>query len=143
MLGGLCRANLGGNVSFCHYRQLAWPPGNGQYCDILCYSAFYIYLGLDGQREAESHPENPVRSFMEQDHSKAIEEIISHLKCPKDFICKKSGFKVLCKARDIGIQSFLLCLEEDPPKCKFSLALEREYICECPVRIYVAKKLGK
>jgi hypothetical protein len=80
---------------------------------------------------------------MEQNHSKAIEEIISHLKCPKDFTCKKSGFKVLCKARDIGIQSFLLCLEEDPPKCKFSLALEREYICECPVRIYVAKKLGK
>jgi hypothetical protein len=77
-----------------------------------------------------------------QEHHREIEEIIIHLKCPKDVTCKKSGFKVLCKARDIGVQSFLLCLEESPPKCKFSLALEGAYICECPVRIYVAKKLG-
>jgi len=77
-----------------------------------------------------------------QEHYIEIEEIVTHLQCPKDFTCKKSGFKVLCKAKDIGVESFLICLEEDPPKCKFSLALEREYICECPVRICVAKKLG-
>jgi hypothetical protein len=80
---------------------------------------------------------------MDEAQKKEIEEIISQFKCPKDFQCYKSGFEVLCKAKDIGIESFLLCFEEDPRKCKFSLALERGYLCECPLRIYIAKKLKK
>lgn len=35
---------------------------------------------------------------------KEIKEIIGHLKCPKDFNCYKSGFDVLCKAKDVGIE---------------------------------------
>jgi hypothetical protein len=81
---------------------------------------------------------------MQDEVTKAeIEEIIAQFKCPKDFKCYKSGFEVLCKAKDIGIESFLLCFEEDPRKCKFSFALERGYTCECPLRIYIAKKLKK
>jgi hypothetical protein len=36
---------------------------------------------------------------MEEDQRKEIEEIISHLKCPKDFTCKKTGFKVVVFGR--------------------------------------------
>ncbi len=37
---------------------------------------------------------------------KQIKEIIGHLKCPKDFKCYKSGFDVLCKVKDIGMELF-------------------------------------
>lgn len=78
---------------------------------------------------------------MEQGHQKEIEEIIGQLKCPKDFECYKSGFKVLCKAVDVGVESFLECLEERPFKCKFSVAFGGLYYCQCPLRVYIAKKL--
>jgi hypothetical protein len=86
---------------------------------------------------------------MDQEYKKEIEEIMGVMKCPKDFKCCKLGVDVLCKAKDIGAESFLLCLEENPPKCTFSLAVESgyiggdvcEYVCECPLRIYIAKKL--
>ena len=37
---------------------------------------------------------------------KEIEEIIGQMKCPKDFKCQKLAFNVLCKAKDIGMESF-------------------------------------
>ena len=45
---------------------------------------------------------------------KELEGIIDGVKCPKDFKCCRSGFKDLCKAQDVGIESFLECLEEEP-----------------------------
>ncbi len=80
---------------------------------------------------------------MEETYKKEIEEIIDRFKCPKDFKCYKSGFEVLCKARDIGIELFLECLEETPQKCEFSLFLGRLYLCQCPLRAYIAEKLKK
>ena len=37
---------------------------------------------------------------------KEIEEIIGQMKCPKDFRCYQCGLEVLCKAKDIGMESF-------------------------------------
>jgi hypothetical protein len=74
---------------------------------------------------------------------KEIEEIISHFKCPKDFQCYKSQFVVLCNAEDIGIESFLECLEEDPLECQFSMPYGHTHFCHCPLRIYICKKLKK
>jgi hypothetical protein len=82
---------------------------------------------------------------MEQapNYKKEIEEIIREFECPKGFRCYKSGFKLLCRARDIGMESFLECLEEAPRSCRFSLPFDIGHLCECPLRIYVSKKLGK
>lgn len=44
-----------------------------------------------------------MRSLMEQGYKTEIENIIDELECPKDFECYKSGFDVLCKAKDIGL----------------------------------------
>ncbi len=74
---------------------------------------------------------------------KEIEEIIGQMKCPKDFICYGSGFEVLYKARDMGIESFLECLEKNPIQCRFSLSFAYTYFCQCPLRIYIGKKLKK
>ena len=80
---------------------------------------------------------------MEQHHIDKIEKIISEIKCPKDFVCYKSGFKNLCKAKDIGLESFIDCLEENPETCVFSLSFGYSYLCTCPLRIYIAKNLNK
>jgi hypothetical protein len=80
---------------------------------------------------------------MDEGYEKEIEEIIGGMKCPKDFICYKSGFEVLCRAEDVGIGTLVVCLEENPRKCKFSLPRLPLYICKCPLRIYIAKKLKK
>jgi hypothetical protein len=80
---------------------------------------------------------------MEQDNMKMIEDIIDGIKCPKDFKCYKMGFENLCEAKDLGLSNFLRCLEKNPQECKFSTPYGPWYLCECPLRIYIAKKLKK
>ncbi len=80
---------------------------------------------------------------MEQGHKNEIEEIISQFKCPKDFRCYKSGLKVLCKAKDIGLDTYLECMEVYPQTCPFSVAFGYSHLCQCPLRVYIAKKLKK
>ena len=80
---------------------------------------------------------------MGEEERKKIDEIINGLKCPKDFACAQSGFERLCKARDLGLESFLDCLEEKPAGCNFALAFGNGYLCQCPLRVYLAKKLKK
>ena len=80
---------------------------------------------------------------MEPDHEKELQDIIGSLACPKDFKCYKSGFETLCKAKDIGLYSILECLEEDSALCLFSINVHDAYYCECPLRIYIAKRLKK
>jgi hypothetical protein len=81
---------------------------------------------------------------VEQDHEKGLLEIIGSLNCPKDFECYRSGFETLCKAEDVVLDSYLHCLEKDPVECKFSVILFGDrYYCECPLRIYISKKLKK
>ena len=76
-----------------------------------------------------------------EEFEKEIAEIIGGLKCSKDFKCKKSGFENLCKAKVVGTEAQLLvCLEKQPQKCEF-LNIAGGYLCECPLRNYIAKKL--
>ncbi|MFC1476579.1 hypothetical protein ACFL5S_01290, partial [Fibrobacterota bacterium] len=60
-----------------------------------------------------------------------------------DFICYKSGLMELCKAEDIGLETFLVCLEENPSDCNFSMPFGDAYFCNCPSRIFIAKKIKK
>jgi hypothetical protein len=81
---------------------------------------------------------------MDEIHKKRIEEILSGFQCPKDFVCYTSELTQLCKAEDIGLNSFLLCQEEDPEDCKFSaVVFGDKHFCSCPLRVYIAKKLKK
>lgn len=80
---------------------------------------------------------------MEKDYKREIEEIIGGMTCPKDFLCYKSGLDSLCKTTYFGLDKYLECLEENPTECKFSLLNEDKYICQCPLRVYIAEKLGK
>ena len=84
----------------------------------------------------------PVCTFIVHNRTE-LQEIIADLSCPKDFQCYKSGFQVLCKARDIGLQTFVECLEEHPCNCTFSFSLYGWNYCRCPVRVYVVKNLKR
>ena len=80
---------------------------------------------------------------MDSAQKQQIEEIIDSLECPKDFICYKSKFENLCKARDIGLEAYLECKENDLQACKFSLPFGYSSLCRCPLRLYIAKRLKK
>jgi hypothetical protein len=80
---------------------------------------------------------------LEQEFKKEIEEIMSRMKCPKDFKCYKSGFKELCKSKDTRVGSFVECLEENYRACIFSQPFENKRFCLCSMRTHIVKKLGK
>ena len=80
---------------------------------------------------------------MKEADKRQIAEIMSQMQCPKDFECYKSGFEDLCKARDIGMEQFLVCLAENPRECKFSLPFGEGFYCNCPLRVYIAKNLRR
>ncbi|MFC2028202.1 hypothetical protein ACFLU3_05895 [Chloroflexota bacterium] len=71
-----------------------------------------------------------------------IKDIIERMHCPKNFTCVSSEFSNLCKAKDIGMKKFLVCLDEVPQECSFALDLDKSrYFCRCPLRVYVAKNV--
>ena len=80
---------------------------------------------------------------MEQWARETIEKIIADMSCPKDFKCYRSNLSRLCKAKDVGLESFLECLEDSPRDCELSLRYGYTYFCSCPVRVYIANQLSE
>ena len=70
-----------------------------------------------------------------------MEEIASEIDCPKDFICFKSEPEELHRARSIGIEGYLNCLEDNSQECEFALPFGEGYLCKCPVRVYIAQNI--
>ncbi len=81
--------------------------------------------------------------LMDEEIRQKIEEMIGHMQCPKNFNCAKNGFTELCKAKDFGLDNHLECLEDSPLQCKFALFFGTAHFCQCPLRVYIAKKLKK
>jgi hypothetical protein len=80
---------------------------------------------------------------LQQDIHKVIGKIIDDLECPNNFICYRSEFKRLCRVKDIGMESFLICLENNVLECGFSVKFGDVSFCKCPLRFYIAKNVGK
>ncbi|UCD87471.1 MAG: hypothetical protein JSV01_06890 [Desulfobacterales bacterium] len=55
--------------------------------------------------------------------------------------CKrfKPGVGFTCKAKDIGLDAFVQCLEEDSFRCPFSVRYSHSYFCRSAARVYAAK----
>ena len=77
------------------------------------------------------------------EHKEQIEKIMSEMKCPKDFACYKSDFKNFSKTKDISLESFVECSNKDAWQCEYSFLFGFSYLCKCPLRVYVVKKLKK
>ncbi len=71
-----------------------------------------------------------------------IKSLLGRLRCTKELSCTKAGLQSLCKARYILNDKVKLCLEKTPD-CSFATKFGSGFLCECPVRIYLAKHLGK
>jgi hypothetical protein len=52
----------------------------------------------------------------------------------------KSGLGFTCQAIDVGLDSYVRCLEKDSD-CPFSVPYAGSNFCKCPARVYVAKEL--
>lgn len=74
---------------------------------------------------------------------KYIEQIMAQMGCPKEFHCATSGYSQLCKAQDIGLDAYLECLESNGNDCLFSVLVDHRHLCQCPLRVYLAKYLNK
>ena len=78
---------------------------------------------------------------MDQELEQEMEELLQGH--PKNCKCYEPGIGVRCKAKDIGIEWFVQCLDEEPYECAFSVSYARAHYCRCPLRVYIAKKFGK
>ena len=72
---------------------------------------------------------------------KKIKQIMGGLRCPKEFRCVTSQCHKVCKAQDFGNDYCLICLEDQPYACPFSVLFGRTTFCQCPLRVYLEKTL--
>lgn len=80
---------------------------------------------------------------MKEEDRKKIDEIMGVMKCPQKFKCTETGFHQLCKARDLGLDKYVECLEENPPACSFALPFGSGHFCKCSLRVHLAKKVRR
>lgn len=67
------------------------------------------------------------------------EKIINEFEIPEEINCYKSKFNDLCKVEDIGLESFVVCLINNPQGCIFSLSFGDKYFCKSPLLVHSAK----
>jgi hypothetical protein len=79
---------------------------------------------------------------MSPEHIRGIKEILGLMKCSQDFRCIKAGYQNVCKAKDVGLDNFLECLESDPQDCEFSTQGQGLVLCSCRLRVYLTKTVG-
>ena len=80
-----------------------------------------------------------MRGRMEQTYVRKIEQLAEY--CPQNCKFQKHGIQNLCKAKDVGLITFVKCLEEKPSVCDCSLYFADSWFCSCCSRIYIAKEL--
>jgi hypothetical protein len=69
-----------------------------------------------------------------------IEETMLGSRLIEDCKWYKSGFGFTCKARDVGLDSYVECLETQSHMCPFSLSYAYSYYCSCRGRAIITKK---
>ena len=79
---------------------------------------------------------------MKEKDNKRLKELIANFPCDKDCQCYQSGLENLCQAQDIGITSFLVCLEK-VTDCQYRITFGDLYYCKCPLRRHIKRELGK
>lgn len=89
--------------------------------------------------QPEPNPSTEVSVFSDPQ----IEAQMKKQKCEKGFSCYESGLKELCNARVINKGKAVQCLESKKTPCAFRISTFFKRICQCPIRIRIAKKHGK
>jgi hypothetical protein len=79
---------------------------------------------------------------MSPEHIRGIKVILGSMKCSQDFRCIKSGYQNVCKAKDVGLENALECLEPNSWDCEFSTKTRSSVLCKCPLRVYLTKTVA-
>ncbi|MCP4452665.1 MAG: hypothetical protein GY809_14480 [Planctomycetes bacterium] len=72
-----------------------------------------------------------------------IEGQMKKQRCEKGFSCCTSGFNDLCRARVLRNGKTVKCLEPKKTSCAYRISTLFKRLCQCPIRIHIAKKHGK
>ena len=76
---------------------------------------------------------------MEKTHIKQTKEILAEHKLLAECERYKPGVGFICKAMDLGLDSFVQCQEKDSHLCVFSIRYAHSYFCKSPARVHAAK----
>lgn len=76
---------------------------------------------------------------MEKTHIKQTKETLAGQKLLAECERYKPGVGFICKAKDIGLDSFVQCQEKDSHLCVFSIRYAHSYFCKSPARVHAAK----
>ena len=78
---------------------------------------------------------------MEQAYVQRIEQLLRD--CPQGSKCHNQEAGNLCKAKDVGMELFVECLEENPFECICATYFAQSWYCACPPRVHIAKELNQ
>jgi hypothetical protein len=79
---------------------------------------------------------------MKQPYTHRI-EAMPGMELLKDCECYKPRLGFTCKAKDVGLDSYVECMETYSCTCPFSVSYAHSYFCKSPARVYIAKKSEK
>ena len=81
---------------------------------------------------------------MDREFAQKIEPIKMQLKCPDHLSWVNDEDARLCRARDVGLDTYIECLEERRySACKFNTPFANIHLCQCPPRVFLLKEVGK
>ena len=66
-------------------------------------------------------------------------DALYHIELLTDSKHYKPGVGFICKAEDVGLESFVQCLEKDSRFCAYSIPYAGSHYCTSPARIHLAK----
>jgi hypothetical protein len=76
---------------------------------------------------------------MENNTKRTVDEIMSSMKCPKDFACVKNDFQNVLKSKCFaGI--FFTCTGSNSYMCPHLLPFGYSHFCTCPLFLHIAQK---
>ena len=81
--------------------------------------------------------------FMDAKTKNEITDIMKQSKCSKGFRCVLSGFETLCKAEHNERNNLFKCLETEPSDCSFAVLYGDGYLCNCQLRLYLARAINE
>jgi hypothetical protein len=78
-----------------------------------------------------------------REHYREIEKIMASMKCPKGFVCYRSGFRDLCKVNSVGEGKIIECSPENRGPCVYRFSFAGRVFCKCALRYYIARNLKR
>jgi hypothetical protein len=76
---------------------------------------------------------------MENNDDTTVDEIMSSMKCLKDFACVKKGFQNVFKSKCFAGR-FFTCTGSNLHMCSHLLPFGYSHFCTCPLYLHIARK---